>query len=288
MATSSWNPHEITDVIHSAATISLVPQAKGGPFLFRDDLSATCAKAAALGFAAVEIFAPSAEDLDARRLESLLRQHQLKLAALGTGAGWILRKLRLTDPDLGIRTQARQFVAGLIELASRFGAPTIIGSIQGRSDGDVTREQALGWLREALEELGARAEAGKASLLIEPLNRYETNLLNSVTDGVKLIESLRTRNVKLLCDLFHMNIEEVSIADALQRAGPHLGHVHWVDSNRCAAGLGHIDYAPIAQVLRDIRYDGYVSAEALPFPDPETAAKQTIASYRKFLALPQG
>jgi sugar phosphate isomerase/epimerase len=270
-------------VIHCAATISLVPQAKGGPFLFRDDLVAACAKAAALGFAAVEIFAPSAADLDPRRLETLLREHRLKLAALGTGAGWIVRKLRLTDPDPAVRTAARQFVAEMIELAGRFGASAIIGSIQGRSEGTVTREQALGWLREALEELGARSEAGGAPLLLEPLNRYETNLLNSVSDGVKLIESLRTRTVKLLCDLFHMNIEEVSMAEALRRAGRHLGHVHWVDSNRCAAGLGHIDYLPIAQALRDIGYEGYVSAEALPLPDSDVAAQQTIATFRKFL-----
>jgi len=271
-------------MIQCAATISLVPQAQGGPFLFRDDLPTACAKAAALGFAAVEIFAPSAQDLDARELESLLRQHRLKLAALGTGGGWIARKLRLTDPDPAVRTQARQFVADMSELAGRFGASAIIGSLQGRAEGNVTREQAWSWLGEALEDLGARLTATAPPLLLEPLNRYETNLLNNVSDGLKLIESLRTRQVKLLGDLFHMNIEEVSMAEALRRAGPRLGHVHWVDSNRCAAGLGHIDYAPIIQALRDIGYQGYVSAEALPLPDSEAAAKQTVASFRKFFA----
>ena len=81
----------------------------------------------------------------------------------------------------------------------------------------------LAWLCEALEELGLRAERLGVPLLIEPLNRYETNLLNRVEDGLAVLDSLRTRNVKLLCDLFHMNIEEESIAESLRLAGKRLG-----------------------------------------------------------------
>ena len=75
-------------------------------------------------------------------------------------------------------------------------------------------------------------------LLFEPLNRYETNLLNRVDDSMLLLKHLRAQNVKLLCDLFHMNIEESSVADALRLAGPRLGHIHFADSNRRAVGFG--------------------------------------------------
>ena len=80
----------------------------------------------------------------------------------------------------------------------------------------------------------------------------------------------------LLADLFHMNIEETNIAQAIERGGSRIGHVHFVDSNRRAAGFGHIDFAPIAQSLRSIGYDGFASAEAFPFPDPDAAARSTI------------
>lgn len=269
-------------VIQSAVTISLVPEARGGPFVFWDDLAAGCAQAAALGFDAVEIFPRSAEELDAKELRRLLDRHNLKLAAMGTGAGWVVRKLRLTDTDPTVRRNAQQFVGAVIDLAGGFGAPAIIGSMQGRAEGAVTREQALDWLRESLEQLGPRAAALGVPLFFEPLNRYETNLVRSVDEGLELLRPLRTQNVKLLCDLFHMNIEEADIAAALRRAGDKLGHVHFADSNRQAIGFGHTDAAPVAAALRDLRYGGFISAEILPLPDSATAARQTMASFRKF------
>lgn len=268
-------------MICSAVTVSLVAEARGGPFVFWDDLAAGCARAAAHGFDAVEIFPRSTGDLNARQLQQLLKEHQLKLAAMGTGAGWLVHRLRLTDPDASIRAEARDFIASVIDFAGRFGAPAIIGSMQGRSEGTVAREQAFHWLREALEQLAARAHALGVPLLIEPLNRYETNLVKSVADGLELLKPLRTKNVKLLVDLFHANIEETSIADAVRLAGCDLGHVHFADSNRQAVGFGHTDYSPIADALRQVGYEGYVSAEILPLPDSEAAARQTMASFRK-------
>ncbi|MBI3850957.1 MAG: sugar phosphate isomerase/epimerase [Verrucomicrobia bacterium] len=268
--------------MHSAITISLVPEARGGPFAFSDDLSAACAKAASLGFDAVEIFPRSASELDVLQLKHLLGQHDLKLAAMGTGAGWLVQKLRLTDPDAATRQRAREFIGTIIDLAGSFGSPAIVGSMQGCWEGNVSRDQALGWLAEALEELAPQAQRHGVPLLFEPLNRYETNVLNKVEDSLEFLEKLRTQNVMLLCDLFHMNIEEANVADALRRAGPRLGHVHFADSNRHAVGFGHTDVAAVAQALHDIQYTGYLSAEILPLPDSDTAARQTIASFQKW------
>ena len=78
-----------------------------------------------------------------------------------------------------------------------------------------------------------------------------------------------------------MNIEEQNLAESLRQTGALVGHVHFADSNRRAIGLGHTDIAPIAAALRDIGYAGYLSAEILPLPDAETAASQTMASFRK-------
>ena len=266
-------------MIEAAVTISLTPEARGGPFVFWGDLAAGAGKAAELGFRAIEIFPRAAEEIQTGKLKQLLLRHRLKLAAVGTGAGWLLHKLSLTNPQARVRREAQQFIANIIDLAAGFGAPAIVGSMQGRVENETTREQALTWLREALEQLGERALERSVPLLFEPLNRYETNLLNRVTDGVSLLESLQTKNVKLLCDLFHMNIEEASIPAALRFAGKHLGHIHWADSNRHAMGFGHTGTTPIAKTLRALNYAGYVSAEILPLPNSEAAARQTMKSY---------
>jgi len=264
----------------SAITISLVSEARGGPFVYWDDLAAGFAAAARHGFDAVEIFPPSANAVSVGAARELMNQHSLKVAAVGTGAGWVKHKLRLTDPDPAVRAKAREFIYGIINLAGYLAAPTIIGSMQGRWEGAVSREQALTWLAEELKALSERAAAHQQVLLYEPLNRYETNLFNRNADAAAFLTKHGLGNVRLLCDLYHMNIEEQNLAESLRQTGALVGHVHFADSNRRAIGLGHTDPAPIAAALRDISYAGYLSAEILPLPDAETAAAQTMASFR--------
>ena len=268
--------------IRAALTLCLVPEARQGPFVLHEPLETALARASDLGFDAVEVFPTHADDLDGLQLRNLLREYRLKLAAVGTGAGWLRRRLSLTDPDPHVRMMARDFIGAVIDFAGGFGAPAIIGSMQGRVADGVSREQALHWLGEELDQLGPRAHALSTPLLYEPLNRYETNLFNTVEDAIPFLGRLRTRNVKLLCDLFHMNIEEADIASALRRAGPLLGHVHLADSNRWAMGFGHTAMEPISRALLEMGYDGYVSAEILPRPDSQTAARQTMSTYRQY------
>jgi len=269
-------------MIRSAVTVSLVPQARGGPFVFWDDLSAAAEKAAALGFDAIEIFAPSPSAVNADELKTLLAEHGLRVAAVGTGAGMVLHGLSLIDPDPDRRIQAIGFVQGIIDMGGPFGAPAIIGSMQGKWGGPQSRGEALALLGKALEELGEYAAKHGVPLIYEPLNRYETNLICTMADGVSLIESLASDNVKLLADLFHMNIEETNIADGIRAGKGYIGHVHFVDSNRRAAGWGHIDFAPIASALQEVGYEGYASAEAFADPDSDAAAKQTMDAYNKY------
>src|ERR1043166_6240956 len=132
-----------------AVTVSLLPQAKGAPFVFWDDLAGSCQKAAAMGFDAVEIFVPTPSAVEPKMLHQLPDRHRLKVAAVGTGAGWILHKWHLCHESLEVRRQAREFIRQMIGFGAQFGAPAIIGSMQGRYEGTVTREQAVEWLREA-------------------------------------------------------------------------------------------------------------------------------------------
>ncbi len=269
-------------MIRSAITVSLVEEARGGPFVFWDGLPAACQRAAELGFDAVEIFAPGPDAVDANELRELLERHSLSVAAVGTGAGMVRHGLSLTAGDASEREAAKDFVRQMIDFGGPLGAPAIIGSMQGRWGGELDLQAALNHLRVALDELGTYAEKYQVPLIYEPLNRYETNLIKTVADGAGFLKTLQTSNVKLLADLFHMNIEEANLADALRSGKGAIGHVHFVDSNRQAAGLGHMDYGPIAAALEEIRYSGYLSAEAFPIPDSDTAAQRTIEAFQKY------
>ncbi len=271
--------------MRSAVTVSLVAEARGGPFVFWDDLPGACAKAREIGFDGVEIFPSAPDAVNPAELRRLLDEHKLGLAAVGTGAGWMKHKLLLTDANGEGRKRAREFVRGMIDFAGKFGAPAIIGSMQGKWGGDVTREKGLEHLAEAVGELGEYARRYGATLLFEPLNRYESNFVSTVEGGLELLKKSGSGNVRLLCDLFHMNIEERDIAEALRRAGKMVGHVHLADSNRRAAGGGHTDFGPIAQALREIGYEGFVSAEAMAGPGgAEEAARMTMEAFGKYFA----
>ena len=117
------------------------------------------------------------------------------------------------------------------------------------------------------------------------MNRYETNLCNTLAAGCELLDGLATDNVLLLADLFHMNIEEADLRAALQQAGRRVGHIHFVDSNRHAAGAGHLDIGSVIDALHEINYRGYLSAEALPLPDSVSAALLTIRAFRHWNSL---
>ncbi len=269
-------------MIQSAVTISLVYQAQGGPFIFKDDLHGSMRRAAEIGYDAVELFLPGPDHISPGSIQAILSETGLKIAAVGTGAGMVIHHLSLTDPEPSRRRRAIDYVTSMIEFGATFGAPAIIGSMQGRWNECSRKESALEHLTSSLQELSSVAKKNHVPLIYEPLNRYETNLCNTLSGGVHLIESGGLENVLLLADLFHMNIEETHLKNAILNTGRHLGHVHFVDSNRRPAGNGHLDFGPIISALREIHYDGYLSAEAFPWPDSETAAQTTMRTFRRF------
>ena len=199
----------------SAVTICLVPEASRGPFVFHGSLADGCRAAAELGFDAVEVFPAAAADVSAGPLRGLLAPHGLALAAVGTGAGWVRHGLHVCHPDVDARRRARGFIEEVVDAAGEFGAPAIVGSMQGRSAGDAARGAALDLLADALHDLGRRAARHGQPLLYEPLNRYETDLLQRQGEAAGFLRSRGIANVRLLCDLFHMNIEEPDMAGAV-------------------------------------------------------------------------
>ena len=271
-------------MFRSAITVSLVSEAKGGPFVYWDGLEDAFQNASKLGFDAIEIFAPGPDAVSVSEVRTLMDSHGLDVAAVGTGAGMVKHGLSLTDPDAEIRVKARDFIRSMIDFGAELGAPAIIGSMQGRFGGDISHDQAMQWLAEALESLGQHAQSRGQFLIYEPLNRYETNLITKLADGAAFLKEHSLDSIKLLADLFHMNIEESNLADAFRDAEGFVGHIHFVDSNRKAAGMGHMDFEPIIAALRETKYEGYLCAEAFPLPDSATTAEATIAAFQKYAA----
>jgi sugar phosphate isomerase/epimerase len=142
-------------------------------------------------------------------------------------------------------------------------------------------------LIEALQECAAakacpeRERRKGVRFALEPLNRYETDLIHTVADGLDLIERVGADNLGLLLDTFHMNIEEPVIEDSIRACGDRIFHFHVADSNRWYPGAGHLDFKSILDTLFATGYQGYVSGEFMPLPDADTSAERSIAYLRQ-------
>jgi sugar phosphate isomerase/epimerase len=143
-----------------------------------------------------------------------------------------------------------------------------------------TPEEDRDVLLEALASLGADAEQAGAVLLLEPLNRYEDHMVNTVAQAAELVREAGSPGVRILADTYHMNIEEDEPCAALRAAGDLLGAVHVSDSNRHQPGTGHVPFAAIVATLREIGFDGVLSVECRLRGEPEQAVRECGAYLR--------
>lgn len=136
---------------------------------------------------------------------------------------------------------------------------------------------------EGLVQCDRAANENNVHLVLEAINRYETSLLNTASDVVRLIDSERLAATGLLLDTFHMNIEEQSIRDSIRNNSSRIGHFHIADSDRWPPGHGHLEIHELLRVLENSGYTGWVSAETLPKPNSAGAVTDTaefLKTYR--------
>lgn len=255
--------------------IALCPsQSAFAPLLYAGDLIAGFSAAAEAGFPAVEMSLKSELDIDLVEVAHLLEVNHLIVSALATGRMYIEDSLCLADTDPKIQKKVIERLKQIITLAKRFNSAVIIGGIRGRLVGtrkeqSRQRETAI----ESLQDCIQFADQFKIQVLIEPINRYETNFINTSIEGISFLDDIGRSSPKLLLDTYHMNIEEADLCATIRNCADRLGYVHVADSNRLAPGQGHIDFKGIFSTLLDIGYAGFVSAEILPVPDNHTAMR---------------
>lgn len=215
------------------------------------------------------------DEVDARQLTAWLSETGMEVPCISTGQVYASLGLSFTHSDPSRRTEVRDTFKRIIDLAAGFGKMVNIGRIRGQI-GAKGRDEAEGLFIEMAQELCAYAATKDVTLVLEPVNRYELDFVNNVEQGVALLEKVSMENLKLMPDVFHMNIEDVTIGGELVKHIDHIAYMHFADSNRRAPGQGHIDFRDMLDKLRSVGYDGWIGVEILPVPDPDTAARQAI------------
>jgi len=231
-------------------------------------------KAAALGYQGVELALKRANELPTNQLQRLLNDHELAVSCISTGQVYADGGLMLTHENGPKRELTISVLRELIDLAESFGQIVNIGRVRGLI-GDRPRAEVEALFTEVARDLCDYATPKGVTLILEPVNRYETDFINSVEEGVQLMKKIDRPNMLLMPDVFHMNIEDKSIGGELARNIDFVKYIHLADSNRLAPGQGHLDFQKIFHHLFHAKYDGWVSVEILPVPDPDTAARQS-------------
>ncbi len=242
-------------------------------YAIKDELHEALKLAAEFGFKGIEYNIPNPFEVDFKRLLKLTEDYGLRISAISTGSAYLEYGLTITHPNSSIREKALKFMRKYIEHASAHNSGVVVGLIRGRRDNRAVEEIAES-LISSIRTLEDHCSSYDVFLLIEPLNRYETDYINSVEEALQIVEQTGDY-VKLLLDTFHMNIEERNMCDAILRAGRSIGHVHIAENNRLPPGLGSICWKNVVQHFYRVGFNGYLSLEALPRPSFKEALKQT-------------
>lgn len=263
-------------------------KAKFTPLVFAGNLKEGLRNVSELGYDAIELSINDPEHLNRKELLSLIRDNQLQVSAIATGRAFLEDGLSLIDPDEEVRIRCRERIKDQIRLASLLDCKAvIIGGIRGKTlmrEEKVRKEQVEGALACVRDCAQFAAQCGVV-LPIEPINRYETDFINTLAEAIEFIDQVGQENVRLLIDTFHMNIEERTLVHAIRAAGKYIKYVHFADSNRWAPGCGHLNFQEVVRVLQEIGYEGFISAEILPRPDDTTAAELAIRYFRNVLGI---
>jgi sugar phosphate isomerase/epimerase len=270
------------------ACVISAPDVDRGPLaLLSGTFEEKLTKARNLGYAGVELMVRNVSELDIDDVRAALERHALEVPQIVTGELFGTDGLALVHPDALVCETAMRRSEEIVQVAGALGRGTIVnvGRLRGRMDWlDIDdRSEARTRFIQAFQALADYAAPYGVRVTLEPCNRYEVDFVRSTREGLEVAAEVDRPNFGLMLDVFHMNIEDPSIEDAFREARAVLWHVHIADSNRLPPGQGHLDFASIVETLREIGYDGYLSAEMRPLPDPDTAARLTAEHMSRFL-----
>ena len=256
-------------------------------------MAEVCAVARRLGYHGIEIapftLAPSATEVSPaqrREVRKIIQDHGLETV----GLHWLFAKtpfsLHMTTPDQETWQRTRDYTAALLDLCSDLGGRVLVlGSPKQRDILESqTKKDAWQQAVELLSSVTDQAKEQGLTICFEPLSPAETNFINTVAEGMKMVRQIHHPNFKIHLDVKAMSSESKPVPAVIRSVrAKDIGHFHVNDPNLYGPGMGDVDYAPIAEAIRDIGYDKWLSVEVFKYdPDPETIARRSIDYLRQF------
>ena len=216
-----------------------------------------------IGYDSVEMSIVDNSDKNLDTIKKALDEYELESVLVGIPDP----EQCLFSEDKGVQKKGIEYIKEVIDICCKLGSRTLVGPTYsagihpGLIDGE-TKKKAWDICVGNLREVGKYAARNGVDIAVEPLNRYETSFLNTAHDAIKLIDDIGLKNVGVQLDVYHMNIEEKNLKDAILAAGKRLYHLHVPEHDRGTPGTGHTDWQGVADALRNISFDRAVVIES--------------------------
>lgn len=255
----------------TSVSLSVFPAKEGAPVLFSGASQNHIEQIKNLRYDGVDLFVSHPQSSDTKEAVRLLSQYQLGVGVV-MPASLAGEGLFLGSTDQDVRSECIRRINEIVSFAAELGAMVSLGLVRGSRESNEPMKTFLQRFAGSCTQLLAHAQRKGVSLLIEPINRYEINTLNSARQGIDFIRSTGLP-LFLMLDTFHMNLEDVSVEEMLAEAMPLTKHIHFLDSNRLAPSMGHLPMTNYCRLLKALGYEGYLCLEALPLPDVTICSK---------------
>jgi D-psicose/D-tagatose/L-ribulose 3-epimerase len=234
-------------------------------------------KVRGMGFDILEIACETPDLIDVEQVRTDIEKNHLKPIVCGVFGPD--RNICSSNPM--VVENAKSYIRWLIDAADVLGSPVVCGpmySAGGKEHIEDNEARKLEWdlSVSGIREMAQYAKSKDVRLALELLNRFETDMLNIVSQGLEFIEQTGMDNVGLHLDTFHMHVEEKNSGDAIRLANDKIYHFHACENDRGIPGTGQVHWNEVAEALKEVKYDGPVVIESFTSQIKEIASAVCI------------
>ena len=247
---------------------------------YQGPLAKTFGDLGALGYDGVELMTLNPGKLDWREVKETAEENNLSVVLVCTGEIFGQLGLSYTHPHRSLRREAVERTKEIIDFAGYLGANVNIGRIRGEYCRELDREETIELAQNAFTELADYAAPKNVDIALETVTIMQTNFINTLAEGAAMADRVGRPNFRLMMDIFHLNLEEKDLYEAIRTYSSYNIHVHLADNNRRYPGQCGLDFEKILTVFRECGYDGNYCTEIFQLPSMEEAARESIRYLR--------
>ena len=250
---------------------------------YQGPLEKSFADLASFGYKGVELMTLNPSELDWDFVKSEAEKNGLKVVLVCTGEIWGQLGLSYTSPKADVREEAVRRSKEIIDFAAHLGANINIGRVRGQYCSELTKAQTEEYAVAVFRELADYAAPKNVKIALETVTIMQTNFINTLEEGAAMVDRVDRPNFRLMMDVFHLNLEENDVIEAIRTYSPYNIHVHLADNNRRYPGHCGLDFEKILSTFRACGYDGAFCTEIFQLPDMKEAARGAIAHLQPIL-----